>query len=107
MVLHRPVELARLIRTWVSRIPTSHPSAMSSSMRRVIAFCLPHNERIDDLFGRSSKSRPSFVGLETVVLSRAPRPSPPRTRFAQWLHADYPQSIPQLSHRLRRGWKGK
>jgi hypothetical protein len=30
----------------------------------------------------------------------------PRTRFSEWLHANHPQSVAQLSHRLRGGWKG-
>ena len=84
-----------------------HPSDTSGSMSALPRFASLTNERIDGLSSRSSKSSPSLVRSDSVVLSRAPRRPPSRTRFAQWLHADHPQSIPQLSHRLRRGWKGK
>ena len=90
-----------------SEIPTPHQSDTSGTMSVLPGFVCPHNERTDVLSGRTSNSPPWFMDSIPVVLPSAPVCPSPRTRFAQWLHADHPQFVPQLSHRLRRGWKGK
>ena len=48
----------------------------------------------DGLSGNSSESDSTLVDQVVMVLSRTRRRALPRTGFAQWLHADRPQSFP-------------
>lgn len=61
------------------------------------------NDPSGGLLGEEPRSPPSPVDSDFVVLPRSTDRSPLRACFAQRLHADRPQLVPQLSHRLRRG----